>query len=250
MLKEERYDKILEILEKETYVSTHKLSKMLYVSLPTIRRDLTELQMRKHIIRSHGGAKKIQNEHIVAPLDFRKTVNTSDKRKLCKAAAAFVEDNEIVFIDASTTSLQIADFLSEKINLTVITNGIPLATSLVKKGIKTYCTGGEIFDNSLANFGSFAEEFIQRFNIDTLIFSCHGVNKNGILIDPSLPETQARKTAIAQSKKTVFMCDESKLNRSAPFNLVPIQHIDYIVTNSKKLQEYYVLSKKNNIVLV
>ncbi len=249
MLKEERYDKILEILEKENYVSTHKLSKMLYVSLPTIRRDLTELQLRKRIIRSHGGAKKIQNEHIVAPLDFRKTINTSDKRKLCKAAAAFAEDNEIVFVDASTTSLQIGDFLAEKKNLTVLTNGIPLATTLIKKGIKTYCTGGEIFENSLANFGSFAEEFIQKFNIDTFIFSCHGVNEKGILTDPSLPETQIRKTAIAQSKKTVFLCDESKLNRSAPFNLVPIQKIDYIVTNSKKLQELFALNE-NNIIVV
>ncbi len=249
MLKEERYDKILEILEEENYVSARKLSRMLYVSLPTIRRDLAELQLRKQIIRSHGGAKKIQNEHIVSPLDYRKTVNSAEKRKLCHGAVTFVQDGDIVFVDASTTSLQIADFLAEKKNLTVLTNGIPLAAILVKKGIKTYCTGGEIFENSLANFGSFAEEFIQKFNIDILIFSCHGVNEKGILTDPSLPETQIRKTAIAQSKKTVFLCDESKLRRSAPFNLVPIQKIDYIVTNSKKLQELFVLDD-NNIIVV
>lgn len=250
MLKEERYDKILEILEEENYVTAHKLSKMLYVSLPTIRRDLTELQLRKQIIRSHGGAKKMQSEHMVAPLDFRKTVNIAEKRKLCRGAATFVKDNDIVFVDASTTTLQIADFLLEKKNLTVLTNGIPLAATLVKKGIKTYCTGGEIFENSLANFGSFAEEFIQKFNIDIFIFSCHGVNEKGILTDPSLPETQIRKIAIEQSKKTVFLCDESKLNRSAPFNLVPIWKIDYIVTNSQKLQELFVLNEINNIIVV
>ena len=57
MLKEERYDKIIEILEEEKYISVQELSKRLYVSLPTIRRDLTELQKRKLIIRSHAGAK-------------------------------------------------------------------------------------------------------------------------------------------------------------------------------------------------
>jgi predicted HTH transcriptional regulator len=46
MLKEERYDKILAILEEEQYISAAKLSKMLYVSLPTIRRDLAELGRR------------------------------------------------------------------------------------------------------------------------------------------------------------------------------------------------------------
>jgi len=244
MLKEERYDKILEILEKENYASAHKLSKMLYVSLPTIRRDLTELSLRKQIIRSHGGAKKIQNEHIVAPLDFRKTVNSAEKKKLCRGAASFVNDNDIVFVDASTTTLQIAEFLSEKKNITVLTNGIPLAATLVKRGIKTYCTGGEIFENSLASFGSFAEDFIQKFNIDVLIFSCHGINEKGILTDPSLPETQMRKTAIAQSKKTVFLCDETKLNLTAPFNLVPIQKMDHIVTNAKNLSEMYNIEKE------
>lgn len=250
MLKEERYDKILEILDEEIYVSAHKLSKMLYVSLPTIRRDLTELQLRKQIIRSHGGAKKIQNEHVVAPLDFRKNINSVEKRKLCRGAASIVEDNNIVFIDASTTTMQISDFLSEKKNLTVLTNGIPLAAALVRKGIKTYCTGGEIFENSLANFGGFAEDFIQKFNIDILIFSCHGVNEKGMLTDPSLPETQIRKTAVRQSKKTVFLCDESKLNRSAPFNLIPIKKIDYIVTNTEKLQELFELNENNHIIVV
>ena len=39
VLKEERYDKILAILEEEQYISAQKLSASLYVSLPTIRRD-------------------------------------------------------------------------------------------------------------------------------------------------------------------------------------------------------------------
>lgn len=250
MLKDERYDKILSILEEKEYVTAEQLSKMLYVSLPTVRRDLAEMQRRNQIIRSHGGAKKIQSEHIVAPLDFRKTVNYGEKRKLCRAAANMVKDNDIVFIDSSTTTLQMGEFLSDKKNITVITNGIPLAVMLVKRGIKTYCTGGEIFSNSLAHFGSFAEEFLQRFNIDILFFSCHGVNEKGVLTDPSLPETQIRKTAINQANKTVFLCDETKLSLSTPYNLVPIKKIDCIVTNTNKINEYFTSSDRNKIIIV
>lgn len=250
MLKEERYDKILDILEKERYVSASKLSKMLYVSMPTIRRDLAELVRRRQIIRSHGGAKIIQSEHVVAPLDFRKTVNSTEKRALCRKASTMVEDNDIIFIDSSTTTLQMADFLSDKKGITVITNGIPLATMLVQKGIKTYCTGGEIFENSLAHFGSFAEEFIQRFNIDVLIFSCHGVNEKGMLTDPSLPETQIRKVAINHSKKTVFLCDETKFSLSTPYNLVPIGTLDYVITNSTMVYKYFSSEQRDKIIIV
>lgn len=248
MLKEERYDKILALLEEEQYISAQRLSQTLFVSLPTVRRDLAELQRRNQIVRSHGGAKKIQGEHTVAPLNFRRTVNALSKRALCRAAAELVQDNDIIFIDSSTTTLQMADFLGEKKGITVITNGIPLATALVKKGIKTYCTGGEIFENSLAHFGSFAEDFIQRFNIDTLFFSCHGVNGQGMLTDPSLPETQIRKTAIHQSKKTVFLCDETKFSLSTPYNLVSIDAMDFVITDTEKVYAY--VSAPNTKVII
>ncbi len=248
MLKEERYDKILAVLESEKYISAQKLSQMLFVSLPTIRRDLAELDRRNQIIRSHGGAKAIEPEHVVAPLDFRKSLHSTQKRKLCQAAANLVGDNEIIFIDSSTTTLQMADFLVEKKNITVITNGISLAVLLINKGIKTYCTGGEIFQNSLAHFGSFAEDFIRRFNIDTMFFSCHGVNDSGMLTDPSLPETQIRKAAINQSKKTVFLCDKSKFSLSTPYNLISIKEVDYIITDSSKIKEF--LDIENRIIIV
>ena len=250
MLKEERYDKILDILEEEQYISAAQLSRRLFVSLPTIRRDLTELQRRNLILRSHGGAKKIQSEHTVAPLSFRRGINAAEKRALCRAAANLVQDNDIIFIDASTTTLQMADFLSEKRQITVITNGIPLATLLIQKGIHTYCTGGEIFPVSLAQFGSFAEEFIQRFNIDQMFFSCHGVNNKGMLTDPSLPENQIRRVTIAQSAKTVFLCDESKFSLSTPYNLVPIQSLDCIITNTSRVYDYFQPGDDTQILIV
>ena len=249
MLKQERYDKILDLLEKEQYISAERLAKILFVSLPTIRRDLAELDKRGLIVRSHGGAKKLQSGHSVAPLGFRKTVHAPEKRALCKRACELVGEGDIIFIDSSTTTLQMADFLHDKKNITVITNGIELATLLVKKGIKTYCTGGEIFENSLAHFGSFAEEFIQRFNIDTLFFSCHGVTQKGMLTDPSLPETQIRKVAINQSRKTVFLCDKTKFELSTPYNLISIQAIDYVITNNEKITDYFTPGSKSEIIM-
>lgn len=250
MLKEERYDKILEILEEEKYISAQELSKRLFVSMPTIRRDLTQLQKTNQIIRSHGGAKKINSEHIVMPLDFRKTVNSHEKRLLCRKAAELVGDNDIIFLDASTTILQMADFLCDKKQITVITNGIPLAMLLIKKGIKTYCTGGEIQKNSLAYSGSFAEEFVQKFNIDLLFFSSHGVNDKGIITDTSLPETQLRKTLLRQAKKSVFMCDRTKFSLSAPYNLIPLEKADYIITNNHNVNNFLPQDSMSKIIVV
>ena len=75
--------------------------------------------------------------------------------------------------------------------------------------------------------------------VDTLFFSCYGINEKGMLNDPSLPETQIRKVAISQAKKTVFLCDETKLSLSAPYNLVPIKKMNYVISDTEKIQTYF-----------
>ena len=44
MIPDERRKQILELLNEKGYISVEELSQKLYVSLPTIRRDLTLLE--------------------------------------------------------------------------------------------------------------------------------------------------------------------------------------------------------------
>ena len=55
--------------------------------------------------------------------------------------------------------------------------------------------------------------------------------ENGIIVDSSLPETQLRSAVISQSAKSVFLCDKTKFNVSASYNLMPLRDVDHIVTN-------------------
>lgn len=235
MLKEERQEKILQILEEEKYITAGKLAKCLYASLPTIRRDLNELARKELIIRNHGGAKKIDSEKIVLPIEFRKTLNYKEKRKLCQKASSLIKDNYLIFIDASTTTLQITEFLSASCQVTVVTNSILVSTILTKKGIKNYLTGGELQQNSMCYAGSFAENFIKHFNFNLSFLSCHGVDENYNIVDTSLPETCLRRTVLNQTYKNVFLCDSSKFGLNAPYNLAKLDDLDIIITNNLNL---------------
>ena len=114
--------------------------------------------------------------------------------------------------------------------LTVVTNGIPLAVSLSEKGVKTYCTGGEIQQSSLGYAGNFAQMFVGNFNFDICFFSCHALGNDGKIMDTSLEENIIRMTAIKKSKKSAFLCDSSKIGLYAPYNLADKEDIDYIIT--------------------
>ena len=56
MLKEERLQRLLQILDEQGSVTAEQLSQSLYVSLPTVYRDLRELQRRSEVTVGSGGA--------------------------------------------------------------------------------------------------------------------------------------------------------------------------------------------------
>ena len=109
MLKEERLQNLLAILDEKEFSTVEYLGKQLSVSMPTIRRDLTELANKKLIVRSHGGAMRVPDEKLTTPVDFRRSVNSKAKALLAKEAVKFIGNNTVIFIDASTTAAYIMD---------------------------------------------------------------------------------------------------------------------------------------------
>ncbi len=230
MYKEERQQKIIELLDENSYVSVNKLGKMLYVSLPTVRRDLCELEKKGLIVRNHGGAMRLSEGAYNIPLDFRNSYKAAQKHQLCKNAAKLIQSGDVIYIDASTSTMHIADFISAK-DITVVTNGLPIASLLAKKGINVQMTGGVVKDYSLACVGSVAERFVSTFNFNFAFFSAYGVNSNNVIVDTSLEETAVRKAAFANSDKTVFICTSDKYGLQAPYNIVSIDEVDIIISD-------------------
>ena len=228
MLKKERQQIMLDIIKEKQYASVSTLSKLLYASLPTIRRDLTELQKEGLIIRSRGGAMILSDGSYQIPLDFRTGRNTHEKIEMCRKAAKLISDGDVIFIDTSTSTMHIADFITAK-NITVITNGMPVAILLAKKNIKTYFIGGEVFPQSLGCGGIISEDIVTKFNYNLVFFSSYGINEKGIVVDTSFAETALRKEVFKTCSKKVFLHTKDKEGLNAPYNLINVKDIDYII---------------------
>ena len=65
MIKNERFDSIMEILKREKYSTPDKLSKMLYVSPVTIRRDLKKLESDGLVSTCYGGVSLPGQKYII-----------------------------------------------------------------------------------------------------------------------------------------------------------------------------------------
>ena len=227
-MKEERYQKILEILKSGNYVSVDTLSKNLYVSMPTIRRDLTALQEMGFILRNHGGAILRVEETSGAPITFRLGINSDAKIKLAKAAAKLLADDMCIFLDESTTTAHIIDIIPSFKNISIITNSLSVLQSAYKNHIASYCLGGKLSFETMSFLGQETEDMVERFGIDIMFFSSSGLNRHGMIVDYNGSSNALRRTALEYSDRKVFLCDQSKFGKNAAYSLADISEIDYV----------------------
>ena len=235
MLREERLLKIIDILDKEKFVTVERLSELLYFSRPTIRRDLSVLEREGRIRRSHGGAMLGADTDSGVPIGFRSGRKHAEKLRICRTAAELVSENDVIFIDGSSTASGIASLLRADWNLTVVTNSLAVAELLGSRGIRTYCTGGLLIPESRAFAGSRAEAFIRSFRADLMLFSSSALSCDGFICDWSDSETSLRRAMLECSRRKVFLCDESKLCKSAAFVLCPLSEVDTVVSDGEAM---------------
>ncbi len=232
MRKAIRKDEILEILNKYNYVTVEFLSEALHISQSSVRRDLVVMEARNLVKRSHGGVHSIDYTNTLTPYELRMQENSTIKRDICKKAIDLVNDGDTIFIDGSTTCLYLPDLLESKNNITVLTNSLKLAEMFERsKNITVYCTGGLLRLNELVATGALAEKACEFIHTNIMFFSARAIDKNGMITDINEPETAIRQIAMKNTDKVVFLCDNTKFEKSTTFTVCSAEDISYIVTD-------------------
>jgi len=232
MLKNKRHTEIIEILTKQGFAGVTELGEKLFASQPTIRRDLAYLEKQGYVVRNHGGA-VLANGKQNTPIPFRRGTRTKEKKSICRLAATLIKPDKLLFIDASTTAFFLSEYIDKSSNVTVVTNGLPLCSSLGEAGIRTFSTGGRVFHESEALIGSVAERTVAEYNADMMFFSASSFDYDGLISDYCEEENDLRRIMRNQSKTAVFMCDSGKFGTRSAFSFFYLSEIDYLVTDKE-----------------
>ena len=97
MLLEKRRQLILDELKNNGTVYVSKLSEQFEVSYETIRKDLSYLETKGLLIKSHGGAILKQNA-IELSYNTREKENTSNKKRIAEKALELIPENASIII--------------------------------------------------------------------------------------------------------------------------------------------------------
>lgn len=213
-------------------VSVKELAMKLFISEPTVRRDIIALEKKELVVCKRGIVSlKVNYADQRIPLFIRDMEQNDEKRIIAKKAAAYIKDGEVVMLDASTTAFHLLPYLAEFKNILVITNGAKTALESAAMGIKTICTGGELTGESFSYVGTDAESILNRYNADVAFFSCRGVSDEGVVTDNSILENSMRKIMIKNSKKSYLICDKSKFGKTYLNTLCHINELEGLITD-------------------
>lgn len=234
---EERYKKILEILEGKDYVSTNELIEKLQTSRETVRRDLNALAARGAILKTHGGATswEIAAQVYDTPIVLRANTNLSAKQAIAKYAVQFIQKKDTIFIDNSSTAACLISYIPKNYQLTLITYSVQLILELAKITIpnwKIVLLGGDLDFNTFSTGSYIATNTLSMFKPAKAFISCHGIDSTFYMTDSYMNDVELKRLVIANSRETFLLIDSSKLNRNGVINIDSATSVDYLITNT------------------
>ncbi|MEQ7199308.1 DeoR/GlpR family DNA-binding transcription regulator [Enterococcus avium] len=213
MLTDERKDKIIQLLRKNTIVKSQTLIQLLNASESTIRRDLKEMEEDGLLKRVHGGAKLNQNLSLEFSVTEKKMINIEQKQAIAKLAVAQIEENDVVYLDAGTTTSEMIPLMMNK-TIRVVTNAPRHAATLAEMGIPTMILGGDIKLSTNAVLGTAAIQQLRQLRLNKAFIGINAIDANFGFTTPDVEEAMVKRTAIECSEEVFMVADHTKFNKA------------------------------------
>lgn len=209
----ERRQSLLDLLRKQPGLRVPELAKTLSISEGTVRNDLNALEQEGRLTRVHGGAVlSEQNQFQDNSYNLRFQKNSAAKFTIAREAALLVKDGDSILLDASSTDFYLAQALSERQKLRVVTNGFEVARELAQNPSNTVILiGGVVNSSSSSVTGLLSERIIEELHIQKAFLSCSGFSLERGMTEIHLAEAQIKRKVIESSKQLFALIDSSKL---------------------------------------
>jgi DeoR/GlpR family transcriptional regulator of sugar metabolism len=168
---------------------------------------------------------------------YRAGQQLTEKRALAHAAMEFIEPGQSIFLDDSTTVLQMAKLLSDKAPLTVITNALTLMNELNGvRGLSLVALGGNYYNWCSAFMGRMTNEAIRKLRADVFVMSTAAITDDTCFHQTS--ETVDTKRAMFDAAATrILLADHTKFQKRALHAIARLTEFDAVVVDAQTHKE-------------
>lgn len=142
-----------------------------------------------------------------------------------------IEEGMTIILDSGSTTMLIAEALTKRANITVITNSLPAAFALSEnKDITLVVCGGTVRHKTHSMHGTIAERSLTGISADLMFVGADGIDAtNGIT---TFNEGYSISSVMAAAAhKVIAVLDASKFNRRGFNQVLPMEKIDCVITD-------------------
>jgi DeoR/GlpR family transcriptional regulator of sugar metabolism len=208
------------------------LSRLLGVSVFTVRRDLDELHARGLVDRHHGGASAVGSDMLLS-WPSRSASCRDEKERIAGAAAELVEEGSTVLITGGTTTEALLPHLARRRALTVVTNSFVVATRLAAaEHLELVLLGGVLRRREMTTLGHLTVGALAELCVEQVITGAYALDAGAGITRTNLAELQTDQVLLAAGHGLVVLADGTKFGRPAPARLAPAERISTVVTDT------------------
>lgn len=229
-----RTEKIFEKVQAAKLVKLSELSSEFGVSMPTIRKDIDELQRLGHVERVHGNVRLKTAQAEPAPKVPSASIlpTSEEKAQIGRKAATLIANGDAVILDCGATTTELANNLLDRQNLRIVTNALNIAILLgAEPTNRVMLTGGIFKAETIAVSGEKASTFFEGMFVDKLFLAAGGVAMESGISYPDFIDLHVKRAMIDAAKTVYLLADSKKFGKREFATFGAMDQIDYLITD-------------------
>lgn len=234
MLPAERHQFIMDELHRNNVVTVNELAQQLNVTTMTIRRDLQLLEKNGLIEKSHGGAVLPETSVKEATYRNRKLIHVEEKQRIAKRALTFIESSMSIFLDAGTTSYELAELIAKKHcnDLTIVTNDMAIAQILSgTAGVDVIMLGGHIDAESNSTCGILALHMVEQMHFDICFLGTQAITPEWNIMTANAEKIDLKRACVTAADMSILLADHSKFKKYKLYYILDIWQMDVLISD-------------------
>jgi DeoR/GlpR family transcriptional regulator of sugar metabolism len=215
---------IAEMVAQKGAVRAAELAVRFDVDVSTIRRDLQTLEGQGKLQRVHGGAVPVEQ------LTTEHTASIQETR-IGQTVAGMIGNGETIFLGPGRLTYEVARYLGERLQLTIVTNALDVAHWIATNTSHTLIvTGGQVEGGDRGLAGQLTRAALTSLRADRVIVELGGISAVGGLTVDDLAQAEIAQALLEIGSEVIALVPVERVGRVAAAFIAQVSEADVIVT--------------------
>jgi DeoR/GlpR family transcriptional regulator of sugar metabolism len=227
------------------------LAKNFSVSLPTIRKDLEELECEGLVTRSHGVVHLKTASFMVDGTGLSHLQITAGKVAVGQKAASLIVNGDSVILDCGATATEMAKNLISRQNLRIVTNALNIAMILGAEPTNSVMlTGGMFKPETLAVSGEKSATFFEGIHVNKLFLAVGGVSMESGISYPDFIDLHVKRAMLSAAEHVYLLADSGKFGIREFASFGGMDRVHTVITDGQLKPKYTQWLKEMKIEII